>query len=143
MSPFTWQSNETILFYPKLCLQNLTQPWCTEKLSLLWRPKDNRADKTKVSLGMQGQKTRPLSSFPPPCCNYKWISGPPGQYNLSPLLPHREKAFALLFPPTQYTSLIQSANDPQDPYPAPCTLGIKQAKDPCLTLVLPQAGLLF
>ena len=27
--------------------------------------------------------------------------------------------------PTQYTCLIQSANDPQDPYPTPCTLGIK------------------
>ena len=27
--------------------------------------------------------------------------------------------------PTQYMCLIQSANDPQDPYPAPCTLGIK------------------
>ena len=46
------------------------------------------------------------------------------QYNLSPLLPHREKVFAPLFP-TQYTCLIQSANDPQDPYPTPCTLGIK------------------
>ena len=28
-----------------------------------------------------------------------------------------EKAFALLFPPTQYTCLIQSAHDPQDPNP--------------------------
>ena len=27
--------------------------------------------------------------------------------------------------PTQYTCLIQSANDPQDHYPAPCTLDIK------------------
>ena len=26
---------------------------------------------------------------------------------------------------TQYTCLIQSANDPQDPYPTPCTLGIQ------------------
>ena len=26
---------------------------------------------------------------------------------------------------TQYTCLIQSANDLQDPYPTPCTLGIK------------------
>ena len=25
----------------------------------------------------------------------------------------------------QYTGLIQSANDPQDPYPTPCTLGIQ------------------
>ena len=46
------------------------------------------------------------------------------QYNLSPLLPHREKVFALLLP-TQYTCLIQSANDPQDLYPTSCTLGIK------------------
>ena len=28
-------------------------------------------------------------------------------------------------PPTQYTCLIQSANDPQDPYLTPCTLGYK------------------
>ena len=27
--------------------------------------------------------------------------------------------------PTQYTCLIQSANDPQDTYPAPCALDIK------------------
>ena len=46
------------------------------------------------------------------------------QYNLSPLLPHREKVFALPFP-TQYACLIQPANDLQDPYPTPCTLGIK------------------
>ena len=31
---------------------------------------------------------------------------------------------------TQDTCLIQSANDPQDPYPTPCTLGIKVDKDP-------------
>ena len=47
------------------------------------------------------------------------------QYNLFPLLPHREEVFALLFPPTQYTCFIQSVNDPQDPYPTPCTLSIK------------------
>ena len=27
--------------------------------------------------------------------------------------------------PTQYMCLIQSANDPEDPYPTPCALGIK------------------
>ena len=47
---------------------------------------------------MQGQKNQALIVLPFPCCNYSWISGPPEQYNLSPLLPHREKVFALLFP---------------------------------------------
>ena len=46
------------------------------------------------------------------------------QYKLAPLLPCREKVFAYSSP-TQYMCLIQSANDPQDPYPTPCTLGIK------------------
>ena len=46
------------------------------------------------------------------------------QCNLSPLLPQREKVFALLSP-TQCTRLIQSANDPQDPYPTPCRVGVK------------------
>jgi len=36
------------------------------------------------------------------------------QCNLSPLLPHREKDLPYSSP-TQYTCLIQSANDPQDP----------------------------
>ena len=58
------------------------------------------------------------------------------QYNLSPLLPHREKVFALLFP-TQYTCLIQSANDPQDPYPTPCTLGIKVDQIPLFNVSSP------
>ena len=61
-------------------------------------PKDERTDKIKEGLGMQDWKIRPLSSFPTPCCNYYRISGPPEQYNLSPLLPHREKIFALLSP---------------------------------------------
>ena len=39
-------------------------------------------------------KPRPLSSFPPPGCNYQRISGPPEQYDLSPLLPYREEVFA-------------------------------------------------
>ena len=29
------------------------------------------------------------------------------------------------YSPTQYTCLIQSTKDPQDPYPSPCTLGKK------------------
>ena len=33
---------------------------------------------------------------------------------------------------TQYTCLIQSASDPQNLYPTPCTLGIKVDKDPSL-----------
>ena len=66
VSPFAWQSKETLFFYPKLCLQDLTQQWCTEKLSLLWRPKDNRADKTKVGLGMQEQKNQTLIILPSP-----------------------------------------------------------------------------
>ena len=33
---------------------------------------------------------------------------------------------------TQYTCLIQSASDPRDLYPTPCTLGIKVDKDPSL-----------
>ena len=68
----------------------------------MWWAKDERADKTKEGLGMQDWKIRPLSSFPPPCCNYYRISGPPEQYNLSPLLPHREKAFAFLSPHAVY-----------------------------------------
>ena len=71
-------------------------------------------------LECRNRKTRPLSSFPLPCFLTKTISVPPGQYNLSPLLPHGEKVFA-----TQYTCLIQSTKDPQDPYPSPCTLGKK------------------
>ena len=43
------------------------------------------------------------------------------QCNLSPLLPQREKVFALLSH-TQCTCLIQLANDPQDPHPTACTL---------------------
>ena len=32
------------------------------------------------------------------------------------------RRYLLTLPPTQYTCLIQSANDPQDPYPTPCIL---------------------
>ena len=62
----------------------------------MWWPRDERADKTKEGLGMQEQKHQTLIVCPAPCCNYEWISGPPEQYDLSPLLPHREKLFALL-----------------------------------------------
>ena len=40
---------------------------------------------------------RHLASFPPPCCNCWWISGPPEQYKQSLLLPHKQKLFFLLF----------------------------------------------
>ena len=67
-------------------------------------PRTKEQIKPRRVLECRNGKTRPLSSFPPPCCKYFftfyiWISGPPEQYNLSPLLPHREKVFALLFPP--------------------------------------------
>ena len=70
---------------------SMKSTWC------MWWPKNIRA-KTKEGLGMKERKTRPLSSFPSPCCNYWWIPGPPEQYNLSPLLPQKEKVFALIFP---------------------------------------------
>ena len=38
---------------------------------------------------------------------------------------------------TQYTCLIQSANDPQDPHPTPCTLAIKVDKEPLLNVSSP------
>ena len=50
----------------------------------------------------RNRKTRLLKSFPPPCCNYQWISGPPEQYNLPPLLPHGKKVFVSLFPQPVY-----------------------------------------
>ena len=43
----------------------------------------------------------------------------------SPLLPHTGRRYLPYSSPTQYTCVIQSANDPQDSYPTPCTLGIK------------------
>ena len=86
--------------------------------------------KPRRVLECRNGKTRPLSSFPPPCCKYfftfyVWISGPPEQCNLFPLLLHTGRRYLLYSSPAQYTCLIQSANDPQDPYPSPCTLGIK------------------
>ena len=68
-------------------------------------------------------KIRFLLSFPPPCCNYEQISGPPEEHKLSPLLPYTGRRYLPYSSPTQYACLIQSANDPQDPYPTPCTLG--------------------
>ena len=70
-------------------------------LKVLWQPKEEKADKTKGVLEAGAEEQAP---------------GPPGQCDLSPLRPHREKAFALLFP-TQDTCLIQSADDLQDPVP--------------------------
>ena len=39
--------------------------------------------------------------------------------------------------PTQYMCLIQSANDPQDPYPALYTQGIKMNQGPVLSVGSP------
>ena len=71
------------------------------------------------------KKTDPYPPCPPPCCNYSRISGPPEQYNLSPLLPHIGRRYLPYSSPTQYMCLIQLANDLQDPYLTPCTLAIK------------------
>ena len=69
------------------------------------------------------EKQDPLPSFPPPCCKYWWISGPPEQFKWSPLLPHKEKVFFLLFPRPVYVP-HPFTNDPLDPYPTPCTLAM-------------------
>jgi len=84
----------------------------------MWWAKDGRADKTEERLGMQERKTNPYRPSLPHVVTIM------EQCNLSPLLPQREKVFALLSP-TQCTRLIQSANDPQDPHPTACTLGMK------------------
>ena len=68
----------------------------------LWWPKDERADKTKESLGMKERKNQTLIVLPSPMLQLLTDSGPPEQYNLSPLLPHREKVFALFFPRPVY-----------------------------------------
>ena len=60
-------------------------------------PRAKEQIKPKMVLEYRSGETRPLSSFPPPGCK-----GPPEQYNLSPLLRHREKVFALLFPHPGY-----------------------------------------
>ena len=99
-------------------------------------PKMKEQVQPRRVLECRNRKTRHLSPFPSPCCNYSRISGPPEQYNLSPLLPYREKVFAFSSS-TQYTCLIQSANDPQDPYPTPCTLAIKVDKGPLLNISSP------
>ena len=71
-------------------------------------PRTKEQIKPRRVLECRKGKTRPLWSFPPLCCNYWWISRPPEQYNLSPLLPHREKFFALLFPtPSMHASFNQ------------------------------------
>ena len=62
---------------------------------------------------MQGQKNQALIVLPFPCCNYSWISGPPEQYNLSPLLPHRERVFALLSPPPPPSPSIHASSNQQ------------------------------
>ena len=57
-----------------------------------------------------GTKTRPLWPFPylPHVVTINGlISGPPKLYNLSPLLPQREKLFALILPPP---SICASSN---------------------------------
>ena len=46
-----------------------------------------------------------------------------------PLNPWGE-GICLTLHPTEYMCLIQSANDPQDPYPTPCTPGIKVSWGP-------------
>ena len=70
----------------------------------LWWPKDERADKTKESLGMKEWKNQTLIVLPSPMLQLLTDSCPPEQYNLSPLLPHREKVFALFFPRPVYVS---------------------------------------
>ena len=60
----------------------------------MWWPKDKRADETKEGLGMQEQKDQTLIILPPPTMLELLMD----QYSLSPLLPYREKVFALLFP---------------------------------------------
>ena len=90
----------------------------------------------------RNQKTTPLASFSPPCCNCWWISGPPEQYKWSPLLPHKEKVFFFLFshpvhvphPFSKWSSRPLS----HSLYP-----GYEWTKDPCSTSVLICAGLLF
>ena len=83
------------------------------------------------------KKTDPYPPCPPPCCNYSRISGPPEQYNLSPLLPHIGRRYLPYSSPTQYMCLIQLANDLQDPYLTPCTLAIKMDQGPRTMLALP------
>ena len=53
--------------------------------------------------------TRPFLSFPPPGCNYERISGPPEQYNLSPLLPHTWRRYL----PYSYSTSIHASSSQQ------------------------------
>ena len=74
--------------------------------------------KPRRVLECRNGKTKPLSSFPPPCCNY--------YQNCIICLPsYSIKRRYLPYSSPTYTRLIQSANDRQDPYPTPCTLDIK------------------
>ena len=47
------------------------------------------------------------------------------------------EGICLTLPSTQCTCLIQSANDPQDPYPTPCSLGIKVDQRPLFNVGFP------
>ena len=58
------------------------------------------------SLKCRNRKTGLLLPFSPPCCNYQWILDPPEQCNPSPLLPNREKIFALLSTPPPSTPTV-------------------------------------
>ena len=85
-----------------ICCCSVAKSYLTLWDPTMWRPKDERADKTKESLGMKEWKNQTLIVLPSPMLQLLTDSGPPEQYNLSPLLPHRAKVFALLFPHPVY-----------------------------------------
>ena len=68
---------------------------------------------------MQGQKNQALIVLPFPCCNYSWISGPPEQYNLSPLLTHTGLLPLLPAPSIHASSNQQITHKTPSPLPEP------------------------
>ena len=72
----------------------------TSRHCLCGDPGTKEQIKPRRVLECRDAKTRPLLSFPPPCCNYSWNS-----ITCLPSYPRRR------------TCLIQSANDLKDPIP--------------------------
>ena len=99
-------------------------------------PRMKEQIKARSVLECRNRKTRPLSSFPPPCCNFQWISGPPEQCTCLPSYPIGRRYFLYSFLYPVYVPHPIS-KWPARPHPTPCTLGIKVEEGPLFTVGSP------
>ena len=110
--------------FRNLIMVTLIFPHCLSQCLVCGDPRTKEQIKPRRVLECRNGKTRPISSFSPHVITINrfqvllssvtcLLSYPTGRR----YLPYSS--------PTQYTFLMQSAKDPQDPYPTPCTVSKK------------------